>query len=91
MIERNIIEIFGHYLDLNKLYDNYVIVDIGACQGELFKELFPYIEHINYKFFGLECCYKNYKYLINNNKDKNVIYYKNALVGQIMLVNLQIL
>lgn len=78
---RNLIQIYGHFIDINKIYPNFIVVDGGACRGELFDSLREFIDEKSFYLYGFECCKSNFNFLIDKNENKNIKYYSNALVG----------
>jgi len=80
-MNKNIKQVFGHYIDIDKIKSKFIIVDGGACMGELNESLTPYLSGTDYRLYGFECCKSNFKFLEKNN-NKIITYYENALVGE---------
>jgi len=70
-----------HYVNLNRLNDDSIIVDVGACQGNVIKELREHKETSKCKIFAIECNKKLARGLKEENFF-NVEICEKALVGE---------
>ena len=70
-----------HFIRLNRLDDESIIVDVGACVGDVIKDLRKYRQTKRCKIFAIECDKKNLEYLKKQNFS-NLEICEKALVGQ---------
>ena len=68
----------GHWVDLEKLNEDSVIIDAGACTGEFIEEI---RKHVNCKIIAIEPDPESFMKLREKNFD-NVELHNNALVGE---------
>lgn len=70
-----------HFINMDGLNDNSIIVDAGACEGDVIKRLREYKQTRKCKIIAIECDRINLKVIKKQNFD-NVEICKKALVGQ---------
>jgi len=70
----------GHFIDLQKIGDDSIIVDAGACIGEFIEALHRHEQGMKCKIMALECDRDNIKTLKEKNY-YNVTIYPKALIG----------
>jgi FkbM family methyltransferase len=71
----------GHFVDLSRLNDDSIIVDAGACRGDVIAELRTHKETANCQIYAVEPGTSNMNIIIERKFD-NVKLYQVALVAQ---------
>ena len=70
-----------HFIDIDRLNDDSIIIDVGACIGNVTKRLREHRQTMRCKIFAIECDKRNLEILKKQNF-YNVEIYEKALVGQ---------
>jgi len=70
-----------HYVNINRLNDDSIIVDVGACEADVIKELRKHKQASKCKIFAIECDKLNIAELKKKNF-LNIEICEKALVGQ---------
>ncbi len=71
----------GHFVDIDKLNDESIIIDAGAAWGDTIEELRTCRQTKSCRIFALEC-HRDHIKTLEAKKFHNVIIYEKALVGQ---------
>jgi FkbM family methyltransferase len=80
--DMRLVQIFGHYIDANKIKDGMIIVDAGACRGDFLKDMEHLLNDVDYRYYGFECCQANFEFFTKHNQNSKAKFYELALVGQ---------